>query len=515
MLSGIRMGLLASSLSALASFCGVAAYASTTISADRVAQAVGRLDEVATDIFARSGIPGMAVAVVHQGRTVYAKGFGVRKIGENEPVDPHTVFQIASLSKPVGATVVATQISKGVVSWDTPVTRHLPWFALSDPQATAQVTIGDLYSHQSGLPDHAGDDLEDLGYGRRQILERLRHLPLEPLRSQYAYTNFGLTAAALAVSSAAGTEWEKLSEEVLYLPLGMTATSSRHSDFLARTNRATPHIRGGAGFVPGPQRQPDAQTPAGGVSSNVLDIAKWMNMVLDQGVVNGQRLIDRDALTPALSPQVMTAPPSENNRHGGHYGYGFNVSTTPAGNRLLGHSGAFFMGAATSFSLLPAADTGIVVLTNALPVGAAEALCLTYVDLVQHGRVDRNWLDFLGPVFDAMLAPVGKFAGQPFLVGPDAALPLAEYTGTFANDYLGAVDVIQRSRQLVLSMPPHKREFPLTHWNGNIFVFEPEGEMATPGSRSSVTFVAGQDGSIQSLEIEFYEKDGVGRLVRQ
>src|SRR5690606_9407835 len=188
----------------------------------------------------------------------------------------------------------------------------------------------------------------------------------------------------------------------------------------------------GGGFEPGPIRQPDAQTPAGGVSSNVLDLARWMNLVLHEGKYEGKQLIPSEALMPAISPQVMTSPASEG-RSAGYYGYGFNVSTSQAGFAQQSHSGAFLMGAATSFYLLPDADTGIVVLTNALPVGAAEALCLTYVDLVQHGRVDRDWLDFLGPVFDAMLAPVGKFAGQPFLVGPDAALPLAEYTGTFAN----------------------------------------------------------------------------------
>jgi len=515
MLSSIRMALLASSMIAVAALGSDAAYASTTIPYGRVAQAVSQLDAVAADIFARSRIPGMAVAVVYQGRVVYAKGFGVRKIGEKEPVDPRTVFQLASLSKPIGATVVASQVDRGIVSWDTPVTRHLPWFALYDPRATAQVTIGDLYSHQSGLPDHAGDDLEDLGYGQRQILDRLRYLPGKPLRTQYAYTNFGLTAAALAVASAAGTEWETLSAEVLYAPLGMTSTSSRYSDFIAQANRASPHIRGEAGFLPGAQRQPDAQTPAGGVSSNVLDMAKWLNMVLHEGSVDGRPLIGREALIPALSPQVMTSPPSESNKHGGHYGYGFNISTTPAGYKLLGHSGAFSMGAATSFSLLPEVDTGIVVLTNALPVGAAEALCLTYIDLVQYGRIDRDWLDFLVPVFNAMMTPIGDLAGQPFPGQAEAALPLKVYTGTFANDYLGGVEISQRGNKLVLSMSPQGRELPLEHWSGNVFVFEPGGEMASPGSRSSVTFFGEQDGTIHGLDIEIYEKDGVGRLDRQ
>ena len=80
----------------------------------------------------------------------------------------------------------------------------LPWFALSDPAVTPMVTVGDMYSHRSGLPDHAGDMLEDLGYDRRHVLEQLRQLPLDPFRISYAYTNFGLTAGAEAVAVRAG-----------------------------------------------------------------------------------------------------------------------------------------------------------------------------------------------------------------------------------------------------------------------------------------------------------------------
>ena len=107
------------------------------------------------------------------------------------------------------------------------------------------MTIGDLYSHRSGLPDHAGDELEDLGYDRRQVLERLKYLPLAPFRITYAYTNFGLTAAAEAVAAAAGKSWEDLSDEVLYRPLGMTSTSSRFADFMARPDHAVGHVKVG------------------------------------------------------------------------------------------------------------------------------------------------------------------------------------------------------------------------------------------------------------------------------
>jgi CubicO group peptidase (beta-lactamase class C family) len=146
------------------------------------------------------------------------------------------------------------------------VASKLPQFTLADPYVTAHVTIGDLYAHRSGLPEHAGDDLEDLGYDRAQVLERLRYLPLDPFRSSYHYTNFGVTAAAEAVAAAARVDWATLSEQVLYTPLGMSSTSSRFADFEARENRARGHQLVGGAYVARDVRQPDAQSPAGGVS---------------------------------------------------------------------------------------------------------------------------------------------------------------------------------------------------------------------------------------------------------
>src|SRR4051812_14012011 len=119
--------------------------------------AVGRLDGLANDLLQRTGVPGLAVAVVHDDKVVYAKGFGVRKVGTDERVDKNTVFQLASVSKPLGATVIARSVGRGKVSWDDPITDYLPHFRLSDPFTTQRVTIADMYAHRSGLPEHIGD----------------------------------------------------------------------------------------------------------------------------------------------------------------------------------------------------------------------------------------------------------------------------------------------------------------------------------------------------------------------
>src|SRR3954447_18676541 len=257
-----------------------------------VDNAVAKLDGIVDDLMKKSGIPGMAVAVVHGGKALYAKGFGVKDVRSGDKVHADTVFQLASMSKPLGATVVAHQVGEKAIGWDTPIVSKLPWFALSDPVVTQMVTIGDMYSHRSGLPDHAGDMLEDLGYDRRYVLERLRQLPLEPFRISYNYTNFGLTAAAEAVAVSAGKSWEDLSQQVLYQPLGMRSTSSRFDEYEARPNRAVGHIHINGKYEPLYIRDPQPEAPAGGVSSSVNDITHWLATILANGSYNGTKIAD-------------------------------------------------------------------------------------------------------------------------------------------------------------------------------------------------------------------------------
>lgn len=481
---------------------------------ERIPAAVAKLDGLVADIKARTGVPGLAVVAVQNGRIVYAKGFGVRKVGEPAPVDADTVFQLASMSKPVGAGVVAHQVAAGRVSWDTPVVKHLPWFALKDPWVTEHVTIGDFYSHRSGLPDHAGDVFEDLGFDRRQVLERLRFLPLAPFRATYAYTNFGLTAAAEAVATAAGKDWASLAEDVLYKPLGMASTSSRYADFIARSNRAFGHVREGDAFVAKYERQPDAQSPAGGVSSSARDIGRWLAFLIGNGGFEGKTIVPADALLPAMSAQTISSPSAQVAARPGFYGFGFGVSVDPSARVMLSHSGAFMLGAGTNFLVLPSAGIGIAVLTNAQPTGAAEAIAMSFMDLVQFGIVTRDWLPAYQGLFAPLYKPVGTLAGQQPPEKPKAARALAAYAGTYANAAYGDATVSEEAGRLVLTVGPLPLKAELEHWSGDTFVFRPIGENAPPGSISQVAF-SGPGPEAVAMTVELLDEDGLGRFSRK
>src|SRR5262249_25672934 len=128
----------------------------------KVEAAVRELDKLAVATLKKTGVPGLAIAVVYRDRVVELKGFGVRRAGRPEPVDADTVFQLASVSKPVASTVMAALVGDGEIRWDDRLIDHDPGFELFDAWVTRQVTLRDMFCHRSGLPDHAGDLLEDL-----------------------------------------------------------------------------------------------------------------------------------------------------------------------------------------------------------------------------------------------------------------------------------------------------------------------------------------------------------------
>ncbi len=479
---------------------------------DAVNKAVANLDGLVDDLMKSTGVPGMAVAVVHGGKTVYAKGFGVKDNRNGDTPDnkigPDTVFQLASVSKSLSATVIAQQVGTDAIGWDTPIVSKLPWFSLSDPVVTQMVTVGDLMSHRSGLPDHAGDELEDLGYDRRYILDHLRQLPLDPFRISYAYTNFGVTAAAEAVAAGAGKSWEDLSDEVLYGPLGMKSTSSRFADYEKRPDKAVGHIFIDNHYEPLYKRDPDAQSPAGGASSSVNDMTRWLAMMLADGKVGDKQVIAGKALLPVMTPQIVSSPPAEPAMRSGFYGYGMNISATSAARMQFAHAGAFELGAATNFLLLPSADVGIVVLTNGTPAGIPDALSAEFADLVQFGEIREDWQGLYKQAYAPMSAPVGSLVGQTAPPNPAPSAPLPSLVGTYNNDYWGPARVTEADGKLTLSMGPNNQPWPLTHWDGNTYTFSFVTENSPPGSISKATF----DGN--KLVLEYYDAEGKGSFLR-
>ena len=169
-----------------------------------------------------------------------------------------------------------------------PVVKYTPSFVLGDP-----VRHTERHGRRPVLaPERVARPRRRLSPVPR-LRPRLRPVAPAPravvaFRDNYAYTNFGLTAAALAAAKAAGTDWEDLSDQVLYEPLGMTSTSSRFADYEKAANKALTHVKIGGKWVAKYTFDDDAASPAGGVSSTARDLTKWMRLQLAERRVRRQ-----------------------------------------------------------------------------------------------------------------------------------------------------------------------------------------------------------------------------------
>jgi len=467
-------------------------------------------DAQAEDIFTRSQAPGAAVAVVAGDGAVYVRCFGVREVGKPEKVDKDTVFQLASISKSFTTTMLAALVGEREIGWDDPVEKYWPGFALWDPWVSRHVTFRDLTAHRSGLPEYAGDELEQFGYGRMEILRRLRYLePVAGFRAAYAYQNALPTAAAEGASRATGQSWESLVRTRVLAPLGMDATVLSYRDYLDAPDRSGSHTMVDGTMRAGTPADDDTFAPVGGVSSSIADMVSYLRMQLNGGALAGVRVAGDKALT---ATHAATTVIGDDDTGPTAYALGWETYGY-LGRRVVQHGGDFSAGVSTMISMAPADGVGIVVLTNAFPEGhaLAAALTKTLYDLYMEGAQQEDWLTEEQPLLQdklngSILDPYEHLPPQP---PPDAASPRdrAVYEGAFANAYYGRVTVrrgpgsglsVRLGRGVTLRYVP---------WDGDTWR-QPETDTAVVFSVRD-----GHARSVRLMVLDFAGRDGL--LVRR
>jgi CubicO group peptidase (beta-lactamase class C family) len=468
-------------------------------SSSNAGSVIPQLEQYIHEGMKKTGVPGLSIAIVDHDKVVYLNGFGLRKVGEPACVDPDTVFQLASVSKPVASTVVASLVGTGEVSWDDRIEVLDPEFQLSNPAVTSQVTIRDLLSHRSGLPTDSGDSLEDLYYSRPEILYRMRLVPLTaPFRTKFQYSNFGYTEGAIAAAKNLGIKWETLAVQRLFAPLHLSSTSYRFSDYFNSPNRAYGHF-----FIDGKPvarflREPDAEAPAGSASSSARDLAEWLRLQLANGSWNGQQVVDAKALEETHQPQISRGNSPITGAET-YYGLGWDVDHDSQGGLVLDHSGAFYTGAGTTVRFSPSQQIGILVLTNATPTGLAEAIASDFFDLYNYGKLTRDWLTFWGNLFKQLIDSIeGSTKDYSKLPPPnpvEPSQPLSSYVGLYHSDYYGDLEIREENNALVLHLPPFRDRYALAHWSGNTFTYY----YATEGSGIGVRGIQFLEGGKQAL----------------
>ena len=250
-------------------------------------------------------VPGMAIAIVKDDKIVFAKGFGVRKVGETTPVDERTIFAIGSSSKAFTAAALATLVDEGKIKWDDRVTKYLPDFETYDPYVTRELTIRDLLTHRSGL--ERGDML---WYGtensRDEILRRTRYIkPTWSLRSNFGYQNLMYLAAGQVVAKVTGSSWDDIVAQKIFTPLGMASSSTSIRTFKNGDNVANPHGKIDDKVQAIAWRNIDNIAPAGSINSNVVDMAQWLRLQMGKGTYETKKVFSAATSNEMHMPQTV------------------------------------------------------------------------------------------------------------------------------------------------------------------------------------------------------------------
>lgn len=444
-------------------------------------------------------VPGMAAAIVKGDRFVYAKGFGVKKLGGNNPVDEKTVFQVGSVSKSFTATLVSMLVDEGKLNWKDKVKHHLPNFKLHDPIATCEFRVEDLMSQRSGLPPHSGRLLPHLGFNRDYIMNTLRYIkPACGFRSEYAYQNNLFLVAAALVEKTTGKSWEyNLSRRIL-LPLGMRSTTATLAGYQNSGHAAQGHYyKGpgpGSGVTPIHMNWPYhywvyTVAPAGGINSTALDLARWLICQLGRGAAKGKRLVSCKNIRFIQTPKIAAGPgPWGETRH---YCQGW-LHSDYRPYPILWHNGGT-SGMKSVIAMVPQAGIAIAVLSNLYESLLPEALSRFFLDL-WFGNPHRDW--------SRELLRKSEESAEYLQQSPAPDMPsrpLSYYTGTYDNPLYGPISVSRDRDSLRLTMGPGKISLKLQHWGGDTFVMYWPGVLT---NGAGIQFYTGRSGLVNRVTIE-------------
>jgi CubicO group peptidase (beta-lactamase class C family) len=456
-------------------------------------------------------VPGLALTVVKDGKVLLAKGYGVRKLGESSRVDEHTLFGIASNTKAFTATAIGLLVEEGKLQWDAPVINYLPWFALSDPYVTREITVRDLLVHRSGLGLGAGDLLwwPSSTYNRRQIAERLRYIPLvKSFRSAYAYDNVLYLIAGELIETVSGETWEQFIASHILAKIGMNDSKVRHSDAAAGGNVAATHARIDGTVRPIEPFTSDNTNPAGGINASATDMAKWLIVQLDSGrVAGGTRLFSPRTtvqLWSLVTPIPMGNPPPElaalrANFNG--YALGFGVRDY-RGYKLVEHTGGL-PGYVSKVAMIPELKLGVAILTNQESGAAFESIAYYLLDhFIGGGKTD--WLGAYQKLQQRRASMIAAAEHQTAekrdsTAGP--SLPLASYVGTYNDAWYGDISIGLENGKLVMQFG-HTPSLvgDLEHWQYDTFVARwRDRELRAD---AFVTFDLNPDGSIDQVKMK-------------
>ncbi|MFD2365360.1 serine hydrolase [Pseudoduganella sp. GCM10020061] len=496
----------------LIAFASLSAHAAegASAAASTQAQSAFNLEADVNRALRTFDVPGIAIAIVKDGKVVTAQGFGVRKLGHPEKVDGKTIFEVASNSKGFTAAALAMLVDEGKLAWDDPVIKHLPDFRMYDPYVTNEMTVRDLLVHRSGLGLGAGDLLwwPTTTFTTDEIIHKLRYVkPATSFRASYAYDNLLYIVAGKIVAQKMGMTWGQAMHERILKPLGMTATTTSLEENAAFTNVAGAHskINGKATLV----KQVPVSNAIGavGINTGAEDISKWMIALLDGGKIPGsdKRLFSekqaREMWTAQTPIKISEPKPALAATRPNYFAYGLGFQLRDYKGRMLAMHGGALQGFYSRVLMVPEEKLGIAILTNAESGGAMTALQYRILDHYLKAQ-PSDWIKLVHDVeMEAHAKEMAKLKTENATRARSApSLPMASYDGEYEDAWYGTVSIKPVNGKRVMSFsksPDLVGE--LEHFQYDTFIVR--WKERNFNADAYVTFALNPDGSIERMKM--------------
>ena len=441
------------------------------------------IDKLVLKTLEAFNVPGIAVAVVKDNKTVHMKGYGVTSIATGQKTDENTLFAIASNSKAFTTAALGMLVDERKLTWETKVIDIIPEFRLYNAYVTEDFNIKDLLTHRSGMGLGAGDLMlwpDSSSFTRADIIHNLRYLKqVSPFRSKYDYDNLLYVVAGEVIQRVSGISWEQFIEERIFQPLGMNGSSASYSRIRERSRFIDAHVPIDGVLRVIPHYEGDLMNPAGGIISSVADMTKWAMAQLNSGKYgpdNSKQLFSERVHREMWTPQTILPV-----RGGGPYrthfaGYGLGWNLTDVGGYLQASHTGGLNGIVTQVTLIPELNLGIIVFTNQQEGSAFTAISNTIKDGYM-GIKGNDWVKSLSEgvqsrqdnakkMVDAIWARV-----EEQKQGAALQVNIDDYAGNYSDNWLGDVTIIKENGKLRFrSLRSPRLRGDMYFYNANTFI---------------------------------------------
>ncbi|MBE0390908.1 serine hydrolase [Flavobacterium sp. PL002] len=345
-----------------------------------------QVDELVNKTLTAFNVPGIAVAIIKDGKVVLSKGYGVKSIDTKEKVDANTLFGIASNSKAFTSAALAILVDEGKINWDNKVVKYLPDFKMYNDYVTQEFTIRDLLTHRSGLGLGAGDLMiwpDGSDFTAQDIIVNLQYLkPVSGFRTKYDYDNLLYIVAGEVIHVVSGKNWADFIEDRIMKPLEMNHSAASFVRLKDTANIIAPHVPIDGKLKVIKRYENQLFDAAAGIYSSVNDLSKWAIMQMNNGKYGpenkqlfSQKEHDEMWQLQTIIPTKTRAP---YNTHFNGYGLGWFLSDVK-GYKQVTHTGGL-EGIVTQTTYIPELQLGIIVLTNQQSGAAFNAITNTIKD---------------------------------------------------------------------------------------------------------------------------------------